>query len=105
MLKRALSLISVIALFVLAFPLKGLTDATICIGGKSAGSFNAPSSVSIAQLFNADGVSYKFSGDYDYAKILTQFNAKLIHEYNDGDVINLYFYTEKIAKKEKVFNI
>lgn len=104
MLKRTLSLVAIILLIALAFPIKNLKGLTVVKNGKSSGEFISGDDASFSDLINLDGVSYKLDRDYNYENLLIKLNATLIHIYDDGEILNLYYYTDKIPQKEKVFN-
>lgn len=73
-------------------------ETTVCKNGKSSGEF--VSEVNVSDLFVCDGVSIIKPASYDYLELIEKFKAKKMHSFYDGNVQNLYFYTNKLPKKE-----
>lgn len=100
MFKNLLAFSCVICLTVFSMPINLLNNQTsVCKNGKSSGIF-ITENVRISDLFNCDGVSVRLNADYNYKRIIEKLNAKAVHKFFDGELLNLYYYTEKLPKKE-----
>ena len=101
MLKKICALISISVLTVLLYP-SFLGNGTVAVGGKSAGEFISFDKVTPSIAFGCDGVSFTLDGS-NYQEIVKKYSAKLTHSFTLDGVTNLYFYSEKLPKKEIIF--
>ena len=101
MFKNILAFVSVFVLIFLSAPLTTLsTNVTVCKNGKSSGVF--VSEVTLSDLLLRDGVSVVMDKEYDYLELAKRLKATKMHSFNDGYAENIYFYTNKLQKKEIV---
>lgn len=99
MVKNILAFLCVLCLTAFIAPTYMLNNVTVCVNGKSSGDF-ITEDITFYNLFKRDGVSASLTNDYNYQIIVKKLDAKIVHRFNDGSVNNLYYYTEKLPKKE-----
>ena len=85
-------------------PLSNYNGAVISERQKSSGEFLTVKSDNYFNLIGASGITVYKNADFNYQEFIDSLGAKFIHSFSDGETLNLYFYSEKLLKKEVVFN-
>ncbi len=70
---------------------------------KSAGSFTTANKLDVSSFINASGVSFNLTqGEVD--SLIENARGKKVHSFFDGEILNVYYYSNKIAVKEVIKN-
>lgn len=104
MLKNLYSALCVIAAAICFSPLNLIKDdVTVTSGGKSAGQFLTVSKENFSEFINADGVSFSVT-ESTLKTILEKTACERTHSFYDGEILNVYYYSERIPVKEVISN-
>lgn len=98
MLKKILALILLIGSFILygkSNDFLGNKNLIMVINGKSSGEF-----VEYKNFLNYDGIFTTVDKDFNYEKFAKNLDAKFVKSEDLNGCKNLYFYTNKLPKRE-----
>lgn len=94
----------IILVFLITPPLTNLNGAVVSNYDKSSGNFYIIDKENYYEVLNSAGITVYKSSNFDYSRLVENLNAQLIHVFDDGNTLNLYYYSKKLPKKEIVFN-
>jgi len=102
MLKNIYALIALMCVACFLCPINLIKNQVVVSkGGKSAGEFFTADKTEISKFINLDGISCNIK-ELEVTKLIRLTNAKKVHSFYDGEILNVYYYSNKIGVKEVV---
>ncbi len=102
MFKILCAIITLLFITIFCSPLNFLKrEVTVCNDDKSAGNFITANNLTVSSFVNASGVCFNLE-EKELDCLLKSVGAKKVHSFFDGEILNVYYYSNKISKKEVI---
>lgn len=104
MLKNLYAVVALACFILFCCPLNLIKgEVTISNKEKSAGDFLTAYKTDASSFIDANGVSFSLT-DSELSELLKDIKCKKVHAFFDGEILNVYYYSNKIPIKEVIKN-
>lgn len=104
MLKNLYAGVILICFILFLSPLSFLkSEVTISDIDKSSGGFTTANKTEVSRFIGISGVSFSLT-QKELKDLIENMRGKKVHSFFDGEILNVYYYSNKIALKEVIKN-